>query len=89
MITNKIKGDAYEKYVQKYIIEKLDKPAYLWSDIPDEILIDAGLISSNNDHRLKRKSIKINNIIDTGVDILQYNNDNTYVGKCTIMIIQM
>ena len=75
---NKIKGDAYEKYVQKYIIEKLDKPAYLWSDIPDEILIDAKLISSNNHHRLKRKSIKINNIIDTGVDILQYNNDKTY-----------
>ena len=47
---NKIKGDAYEKYVQKYIIEKLDKPAYLWSDIPDEILIDAGIISSNNHH---------------------------------------
>ena len=58
MLTNKEKGDNYEIYVRDYIINTLNKPAYLWSDIPDEILINAGLINSNNDHRLKRKSNK-------------------------------
>ena len=82
MLTNKEKGDNYEIYVRNYIINTLNKPAYLWSDIPDEILINAGLINSNNDHRLKRKSNKINNIIDTGVDILQIDDNNYTLVQC-------
>ena len=82
MLTNKEKGDNYEIYVRDYIINTLNKPAYLWSDIPDEILINAGLINSNNEHRLKRKSNKINNIIDTGVDILQIDDKNYTLVQC-------
>jgi len=82
MLTNKQKGDNYEIYVKYYIINTLNKLAYLWCDIPDEILINAGLINSNNDHRLKRKSNKINNIIDTGVDILQIDDNNYTLVQC-------
>ena len=82
MLTNKEKGDNYEIFVRDYIINTLNKPAYLWSDIPDEILINAGLINSNNDHRLKRKSNKINNIVDTGVDILQIDDNNYTLVQC-------
>ena len=82
MLTNKEKGDNYEIYVRDYIINELNKPAYLWSDISDEILINAGLINSNNDNRLKRKSNKINNIVDTGVDILQIDDNNYTLVQC-------
>lgn len=82
---NKEKGDKYEIYVRDYIINNLNKQAYLWSHIPDEILIEAGLIHSNNEHRLirKMKKEKINNpLIDTGIDILQKDEDNFTLIQC-------
>jgi hypothetical protein len=66
---NKIKGDLYEIYVRNHIINDLNKPAYLWSDIPDELLIKAGIYHSNNHHRLIRKSNKINGIVDSGITL--------------------
>ena len=52
---NKIKGDKYEIQIRDYIINNLDKPAYLWKDIPETILIDNGIICSHNENRLRRK----------------------------------
>lgn len=79
---NKIKGDIYEIYVRNDIINNLNKPAYSWSDISDELLINAGIYHSNNHHRLIRKSNKINEIQDSGVDILQVNENSFTLVQC-------
>jgi hypothetical protein len=54
MSNNKIKGDEYEVFVKNYITNNLNKEAYLWKDIPEKILLDSGLIHSQNENRLKR-----------------------------------
>ena len=38
---NKIKGDKYEIQIRDYIINNLNKPAYLWKDTPEIILKDS------------------------------------------------
>ena len=43
----------------------------------ETILINAGIIGSHNEHRLRRKENKLNPLIDTGIDIIQVNEDNT------------
>ena len=42
---NKIKGDAYEIQIRDYIINRLNKIAYLWYDTPETLLIDFGIIA--------------------------------------------
>ncbi len=72
-----IKGFEYEVYVKYHIINNLNKEVYLWKDIPERILIDAKLIHSHNENRLKRKEKLHNNpLIDVGVDILQLDDNN-------------
>ena len=78
MTSNKIKGDEYEIFIKKYIINELNKEAYLWKEIPEKILIDAKLIHSHNENRIKRK----NCLIDVGVDILQIDNNNYTLVQC-------
>jgi superfamily II DNA or RNA helicase len=80
MTTNKIKGDDYEYQIKNYIINNLNKNAFLWSETPINILINAGIIKDANDHRLIRKNNKINPLIDTGIDIIQIDdNDNNLI----------
>lgn len=54
METNQEKGLNYEIQIRDYIINELGKPAYLWSDTPEIILINCGIIGSHNQHRLNR-----------------------------------
>src|SRR5665647_56309 len=68
---NKINGDNYELQIRDYIINTLNKPTYLWHHTPETILIDSGIIGSHNDQRLKRKDNKENPLQDTGIDIIQ------------------
>ena len=84
MSNNKIKGDEYEVFVKNYITNNLNKEAYLWKDIPEKILIDSGLIHSQNENRLKRKEKLIDNnpLIDVGIDILQKDEDNFTFVQC-------
>jgi superfamily II DNA or RNA helicase len=81
MSNNKIKGDEYEVFVKNHIINNLNKEAYLWKDIPEKILLDSGLIHSQNENRLKRKEKLIDNnpLIDVGFDLLQID-ENNYTG---------
>lgn len=72
-----IKGYEYEIFVCGYIRSQLAKPCYLWKETPDEVLIAAGIIHSNNEHRLHRKN-STNSLMDTGVDLVQDNLDNTF-----------
>jgi hypothetical protein len=55
---NKIKGDLYEIQIRDYIINQLDKKAYLWSDTPETILLENSIIGFYNEERLKEKKIK-------------------------------
>jgi len=75
-MNNIIKGTLYEKQVLNYIINNLNKKAYLWSYCPENILIHNNIIGSHNDNRIRRKDIKENNLIDTGIDIIQLEDDN-------------
>jgi hypothetical protein len=65
---NQIKGYNYEIQVRDYIINNLNNNAYLWKDIPENILIDIGIINSHNQNRIIRKENKENSIQDTGID---------------------
>ena len=78
MTSNKIKGDLYELFTKNYIINSLNKKAYLWKEIPEKILIDAKLIHSHNENRIKRKNLIENPLIDVGVDILQIDDNKNY-----------
>ena len=73
---NKIKGDSYEIQIRNYIINELNKKAFLWDETPETILIQSGIIGSHNEHRLKRISNKQNPLIDTGIDIIQVENND-------------
>jgi hypothetical protein len=79
---NKIKGDIYEMYIRDYIINELNKPAYLWSDTPENILIDYGVIGSHNINRIIRKDNKENSLQDTGVDIIQVDENTISLIQC-------
>ncbi len=73
---NIIKGFLYEKQIKDYIINNLQKNAYLWSETPETILVSNGIIGSHNELRLRRKENKLNPLRDTGIDIIQIENNN-------------
>ncbi len=73
---NKIRGDAYEIETIDYIINILNKPAYKWDECPESILIKNGIIGSHNQNRLNRKNDKENPLPDTGVDVIQIEDDD-------------
>ena len=77
MLNSHIKGKKYEIQTRDHIINVLNKKAYLWEDIPETILINAGIIASHNLNRLIRKDNKENPLMDTGIDIIQINEDNS------------
>jgi len=76
MNKNQLKGYQYEIQIRDYIINNLNKKAYLWSDCPETLLINYGIIGSHNENRLKRIEKKENSLIDTGIDIIQEENEN-------------
>ena len=73
---NYIKGYNYELQIKYYIINQLNKKAYLWHETPETILINSGIIGSHNEHRLKRIFNKQNPLSDTGIDIIQIEDNN-------------
>ena len=57
---NQIKGDRYEIQIRDYVINSVKKPAYLWKDTPETLLINSGIIGSHNENRtfiMKNKEI--------------------------------
>ena len=76
---NYTKGYQYEKQVKNYLINHLHKEAYLWYETPETILIEGSIIGSHNDLRLKRKENKLNPLRDTGIDIIQIDNENNKI----------
>lgn len=74
-LTNKEKGDLYEMQVKHHIINVLGKRAYLWSETPEVLLVEKGIVKSPNTIRLLRQDR--NTYRDTGVDIIQIEDDGT------------
>jgi predicted helicase len=78
----KEKGDKYEIF----ICEELNKSifAWRWSFVPEYILLDAKLLTSQEEARLKRKInyLKSNPIIDNGIDIVCKNSDKYILIQC-------
>jgi hypothetical protein len=80
---NKVKGTNYEFQIRDYIINSLNKKAYLWSDTPESILLNNGLIGSHNQNRIIRKENKENPLQDTGIDIIQIeSSDSVSLVQC-------
>jgi len=75
---NKYTGDLYEKFIRDYLQNKSSN-VWLWYEIPEKILYDAGFANDLNKYRLKRKN-KI--IPDTGIDILQIKNGKYIMVQC-------
>jgi len=82
---NFVKGHEYERHVLEYIKQNYDiKEAYLWKYVPDELLIESGIIIENDLNKIKsiydikNKSRRNYNILfDTGIDIISKLNDGT------------
>jgi hypothetical protein len=53
-MNNQIKGLLYEIQIRNYIINNLNKQAYLWNDTPISLLISSGIVGNHNEHRLLR-----------------------------------
>ena len=76
-MNNIIKGREYEEYINSCLNKlPITKESYLWKDVPEQILYDAGLITNYNEYRLKRKTFKKNpfkenTLQDVGIDIVR------------------
>ena len=83
-LTNKNKGDIYEKYILNHIRE--NNECWLWKDIPQRILIECGFFIDQEDYRNKKKLSKqkdnldeeLNFLIDTGFDLIEKDKDCNY-----------
>lgn len=78
------KGFAYEKYVIDNLHNYYDiKESYLWKYVPDELLIESGILVEDYNRTIKKRYLtrhKNNNyniLIDTGVDIICKLKDET------------
>ena len=82
--TTKEKGDEYEKYILDYLYsEDSNRQLWLWSNIPEEVMCDVGLIGNWNNCRLQRKSNRINKLPDVGCDIFMIDTENrNYLIQC-------
>jgi len=84
---NYIKGYEYEKHVLSHIYNLYDiKEAYLWKYVPDNLLIESGIIIDNDlqnikkIYNIKNKTKRNYNILfDTGIDIICKLQDNTII----------
>lgn len=81
---NCIRGFQYEKFVLNKLYDYYDiKEIYLWKNVPDYLLIESGIILSNDLIQIKEKYKTNKNLrnynvlLDTGIDIIckLHNND--------------
>lgn len=79
-MTNKNKGDVYESFIKKYLLDKFTF-VYLWKEIPSQLLFDYNFIYSVKDIKKVQQDIK-NPLIDIGIDIIYFDNDNCIIVQC-------
>ena len=81
-MNNQEKGLQYEIFIKNYLEENLQNQAWLWKDIPEFNLKNAGLLDDWNLHRYVRKENKINSLPDLGTDILLKSNNEYILIQC-------
>ena len=82
-MNNIIKGQRYELQIKSFIKDRLDKIAYIWHEAPERILLKNNIIGSHNQNRIRRIEYKENPLQDTGVDIIQMEeNDICSLVQC-------
>jgi len=83
-MNNQDKGYLYEIQIRDYIINELKFHAYLWKDTPETILLQNNIIGSHNHNRLRRIENKTNPnpLRDTGIDVIQVENDKCSLVQC-------
>ena len=83
-MNNHEKGKLYEKVINTHINTlPTTSISFLWNDVPEQVLFDAGLMTDYNKHRLERKNKNvnidpndpINSLKDIGIDIIQIDID--------------
>ena len=82
-MNNKDKGEQYEIFTKSHIMKTHEK-TYLWSEIPRQIFIDAGIFKCYGDKRelMKRLMDGKKVIQDRGCDILYYNGQKWIMVQC-------
>ena len=81
-MNNQEKGLNYEIFIKNYLEEDSQNQAWLWKDIPEFNLKDAGLLDDWNLYRYVRKENKINSLPDLGTDILLKCNNEYKLIQC-------
>lgn len=79
---NKTKNELYIMQMKNHVINNLNKPAYLYKDTPETILINAGIIRSHAHERTIRKEQLENPLSYTGIDIVQVDDNSYTIIKC-------
>jgi len=87
---NCIKGFHYEKYVLNKLKDYYDiKESYLWKNVPEFLLIESGIIMSNDLKNIKNKYKtnkylrNYNVLLDTGIDIIcKLKNNDILLIQC-------
>jgi len=87
---NCIKGFQYERYVLNKLNDFYNiKEAYLWKNVPDNLLIESGIILNNDLETIKKKYKTNKNyrnynvLLDTGIDIIcKLKNNNIILIQC-------
>ena len=82
---NCFRGLEYEKFVLKELHKYYEiKEAYLWKYVPDNLLIEAGILLEEPEKRIKKRysnnlKRRYNILHDCGIDIICKLNDDTIV----------
>jgi hypothetical protein len=87
---NCVKGYEYELYVKKKLMDYYDiAEIYMWEEVPDDLLIISGIITSDDldivRRKYRRNKYKRNSniLLDTGIDIVFTTTDNhIYLVQC-------
>jgi hypothetical protein len=87
---NCVKGHEYELYVKKKLMDYYDiAEIYMWEEVPDDLLIISGIITSDDldivRRKYRRNKYKRNSniLLDTGIDIVFTTTDNhIYLVQC-------
>ena len=74
---NQIKGQAYENFVLKHIQNQYDQ-IWLWSNVPEKILLEHSIIENYNVYCKNR----ISNRKDIGIDIVGIKSGKLYFIQC-------
>jgi hypothetical protein len=87
---NCVKGHEYELYVKNKLRDYYDiAEIYMWEEVPDDLLIISGIITSDDldivRRKYRRNKYKRNSniLLDTGIDIVFTTKDNRiYLVQC-------